>query len=426
MTLRSSIISVATLKTDRCDQMYGLLGRKLSHSLSPQIHKHFGEYKYELFCREPYELDDFFKDKSIKAFNVTIPYKVNAFSYCDELSDIAKRIGSVNTVVRRDDGTLYGDNTDYFGFMYMAEKCGADFKGKKVVVLGSGGASLTVCLVAADLGAKEVVVISRKGENNYNSIPKHTDADIIVNTTPVGMYPNNGGCLIDLPAFKNCSCVLDLIYNPYRTQLIIDAENLGIPCDSGLTMLVAQGLRSSEQFTGTKLDTAVIDTVYEKILAQQKNIILTGMPGCGKSTLGKLLGEKLDREFVDTDEEIVKAEGTPITEIFNKCGEEYFRQLESDITSNVGKSIGKVIATGGGTVMREQNRNALRQNGTIILLKRNISDLATDGRPLSSDEAALNELYNKRKSTYEAFADYQIDVSDDAEITAERIIKCIF
>lgn len=406
--------------------MFGLLGRKLSHSLSPQIHKYFGDYPYELFCREPFELDEFFSDSSIKGFNVTIPYKVNAYRYCDKLSETAKKIGSVNTVVRCDDGTLYGDNTDFFGFKYMSDKCGADFKNKKVLVLGSGGVSLTVCAVAKELGAKEIVVISRNSENNYANISKHADADIIVNSTPVGMYPNNGIRLIDLSIFKNCSCVLDLIYNPCRTQLIIDAMNLDIPCASGLTMLVAQALRSAEQFTGQKLDTKLIEKIYDDILNQQKNIVLIGMPGSGKSTVGKILAQKLNREFIDTDEEIVKKDGLSVTEIFKQSGEDYFRQIETEVTKDVGKFLGKVIATGGGTIMREENRNALVQNGTIIWLKRNLTELATDGRPLSKDEVAIKELYNARKSTYESFADYQIDVADDADATAERVIKCIF
>ena len=406
--------------------MYGLLGRKLSHSLSPQIHAHFGSYNYELFCREPEELNEFFANDTLKAYNVTIPYKVEAYNRCDELSETAKKIGSVNTVIRRSDGTLYGDNTDYFGFELMSESCGADYNGKKVLVLGSGGASLTVCAVAKDLGAEEIIVISRSGENNYDNIHKHYDADIIVNTTPVGMYPNNGERLVDLTKFRNLQNVLDLIYNPCRTRLLLDAEELGIPCANGLTMLVAQGLRAAEQFPGAKLLNKDTDSVCRLMLKEQKNIVLIGMPGCGKSTVGKILAKKLRRELLDTDEEIIKADGRTIPEIFENDGEKLFRELETSAVKNVGKQLSKVIATGGGAVMKKENRDALKQNGTVIYLKKDLSLLSLDGRPLSKNEDAVRKLYEERKDTYEAFADFTVEVSADAEITAERVIQCIF
>lgn len=406
--------------------MYGLLGRKLSHSLSPQIHALFGSYPYELFCREPEELDEFFKDKTLKAYNVTIPYKVDAYNHCDELSPTAKKIGSVNTVVRKADGTLYGDNTDYFGFDYMSESCGADYKNKKVLVLGSGGASLTVCTVAKDCGAREIIVVSRSGENNYENIHNHYDADIIVNTTPVGMFPNNGERLLDLTKFTNLSNVLDLIYNPCKTALLLDAEELGIPCANGLTMLVAQGLRAAEQFPGISLGDVKIDDVCNTLLNEQKNIVLIGMPGCGKSTVGKILSEKLNREIIDTDEEIVKADGRTIPEIFSTDGEKIFRELETDAVKSVGKQLGKIIATGGGAVMKKENRDALGQNGTVIYLKKDLSLLSLDGRPLSKDEDAVRKIYEARKDTYEAFADFTVEVDADAQITAERVIECIF
>ncbi|MBP3442230.1 MAG: shikimate kinase [Clostridia bacterium] len=406
--------------------MYGLLGRKLSHSLSPQIHAHFGSYPYELFCREPEELDEFFKDKTLKAYNVTIPYKIDAYNHCDELSETAEKIGSVNTVIRRPDGTLYGDNTDYFGFDFMSRSCGADYDGKKVLVLGSGGASLTVCAVAKDCGAKEIIVVSRSGENNYDNLHRHYDADIIVNTTPVGMYPHNGERLVDLRKFTNLCCVLDLIYNPCKTQLLLDAEELGIPCANGLKMLVAQGLRSAEQFPDVQLCNKDINDICNSMLKEQKNIVLIGMPGCGKSTVAKILSEKLQREALDTDEEIVKADGRTIPEIFSAEGEPYFRELETEAVKSVGKQLGRIIATGGGAVMKKENRDALGQNGTVIYLKKDLSLLSLDGRPLSKDEDAVKKIYEARKDTYEAFADFTVEVSPDAEITTERVIKCIF
>ena len=406
--------------------MYGLLGRKLSHSLSPQIHAHFGSYNYELFCREPEELDEFFKDKTLKAYNVTIPYKIEAFNRCDEFSETAKKIGSVNTVIRRDDGTLYGDNTDYFGFDFMSKSCGADYNGKKVLVLGSGGASLTVCAVAKDCGAREIIVVSRSGENNYGNIDKHYDADIIVNTTPVGMYPNNGERLVDLKQFTNLGNVLDLIYNPCRTRLLLDAEELGIPCANGLTMLVAQGLRSAEQFPDIQLCNKDINAVCTAMLKEQKNVVLIGMPGCGKSTVGKILAEKLQRELLDTDEEIIRADGRTIPEIFENDGEEIFRKIETDVVISAGKNLSKVIATGGGAVIKKENRDALKQNGTIVYLKKDLSLLSLEGRPLSKNEDAVIKIYEARKDTYEAFADFTVEVDADAKITAERVIECIF
>lgn len=406
--------------------MYGLLGRKLSHSLSPQIHAHFGSYAYELFCREPEELDEFFADKTLKAYNVTIPYKIEAYNRCDELSETAKKIGSVNTVIRKPDGTLYGDNTDYFGFSYMSASCGADYNGKKVLVLGSGGASRTVYAVAKDLGAKEIVIVSRSGENNYENIDKHYDADIIVNTTPVGMYPENGESLVELSNFTKLSCVLDLIYNPCKTQLLLDAEELGIPCANGLKMLVAQGLRSAEQFPDVQLCNKDIDAVVNAILKEQKNIVLIGMPGCGKSTVGKVLAEKLQRELLDTDEEIIKADGRTIPEIFKEDGEKFFREAETSAVKSVGKQLGKIIATGGGAVIKKENRDTLRQNGTVIYLKKDLSKLSLDGRPLSKNEDAVRKLYEERKDIYEAFADFTVEVSPDADTTAERVIECIF
>lgn len=406
--------------------MYGLLGRKLSHSLSPQIHAHFGSYTYGLFCREPDELDEFFADRSLKAYNVTIPYKVEAYKRCDVLSDTAKKIGSVNTVVRLANGTLYGDNTDYFGFEYMSESCGADYRGKKVLILGSGGASLTVQAVATDHGAGEIVVVSRSGEDNYDNIHKHYDSDIIVNTTPVGMYPNNGERLIEPEKFTKAECVLDLIYNPCKTRLLLDAEELGIPNANGLTMLVAQALRSAEQFIGEKLGDDVIERVYNAVLNEQKNIVLIGMPGCGKSTVGRILSQKLGRNFIDTDAEIVKADGRTIPEIFTCDGEPFFRLVETEVCQAVGKELSSVIATGGGAVIRKENRDVLRQNGTVIYLKKDISQLSVDGRPLSKSSESVRKLYEERKDIYEAFADFIVEVSSDAEVTAERVIKCIF
>ena len=406
--------------------MFGLLGRKLGHSLSPQIHEKLGDYDYRLFCKEPEELEKFFSDKTLKGYNVTIPYKVDAFRACDEVSERAKKIGSVNTCIRRKDGTLYGDNTDYFGFLYMAKKAKADFKNKKVLVLGSGGASLTVQIVCRDEGAREIVVVSRTGENNYGNISRHYDADIIVNTTPVGMYPDNGERLIDLSQFTKCRSVLDLIYNPLKTSLILDAQKLGINFSNGLTMLVAQAVKSAEQFIDEKIPEEKIDSVYEALLKERKNIVLVGMPGCGKSTIGKMLSEKLNRAFLDTDEMIVQKTGKAIPEIFAEMGEDYFREVESECVKDAGKQMGLVIATGGGAVLRKENRDALRQNAVVIFLEREVLSLATDGRPLSSSEEKLKKMYETRYPVYKEISDFSVKTNDDAQITLREAEKCVF
>ncbi|MBR6785221.1 MAG: AAA family ATPase, partial [Clostridia bacterium] len=384
--------------------MFGLLGRKLGHSLSPQIHSLLCDYEYKLYPTEPEMLDKFFADTRLNGFNVTIPYKVEAYNRCAELSETAKKAGSVNTVIRCADGTLYGDNTDYFGFLYMAKKIGCDFKDKKVLILGSGGASLTAQLVSADEGAKEIVVVSRNGENNYRNISRHYDADIIVNTTPVGMYPNNGERLIDLSCFKNCKKAIDLIYNPAKTVFLLDAEKLGIDCTNGLPMLVAQALRAAEKFTGKEIPLSEIERIHGIILKNQKNVVLVGMPGCGKSTVARLLAEKTGRECIDTDA-LVEECGESIPHIFEKYGEAEFRRRETEAIKTVAKEHGKIIATGGGAILKEENRVALRENSTVVFLKSDIEHLATDGRPLSKNLDTLKEMYAKRLPLYLETAD---------------------
>ena len=400
--------------------MFGLLGRKLGHSLSPQIHSLLCDYEYKLYPTEPEMLDKFFADTRLNGFNVTIPYKVEAYNRCAKLSETAKKAGSVNTVIRRADGTLYGDNTDYFGFLYMAKKIGCDFKDKKVLILGSGGASLTAQLVSADEGAKEIVVVSRNGENNYRNISRHYDADIIVNTTPVGMYPNNGERLIDLSCFKNCKKAIDLIYNPAKTVFLLDAEKLGIDCTNGLPMLVAQALRAAEKFTGKEIPLSEIERIHGIILKNQKNVVLVGMPGCGKSTVARLLAEKTGRECIDTDA-LVEECGESIPHIFEKYGEAEFRRRETEAIKTVAKEHGKIIATGGGAILKEENRIALRENSTVVFLKSDIERLATDGRPLSKNLDTLKEMYAKRLPLYLETADITVDVSPDPEETLRRI-----
>lgn len=399
----------------------GLLGRKLGHSYSPQIHGLLGDYSYALFEKEPEQLTAFLKDGDFTGINVTIPYKKDVIPYLDALSPAAQKIGSVNTIVRRADGSLFGHNSDYFGFVSLVKHSGIAVEGKKVLVLGSGGTSNMVVTALRDLGAAPVV-ISRSGENNYGNLHLHSDASVIVNATPVGMYPNTGVSPIDLSRFPKLDGVLDVIYNPAKTQLLLDAEKLGIPHENGLWMLVAQAKEASEYFTGKKLSDDMIARIHHKLSRQMKNIVLIGMPGCGKSTIGTLLAETLGRTFVDADAQIVQMAGKSIPEIFAQDGEEIFREWETMALEHLGKQSGLVIATGGGCVTRQGNYPALHQNGSIVWLERDLSLLPTDGRPLSQSNR-LEEMYAVRKPLYEAFADVRVANTGSPENTVTEILS---
>ena len=399
----------------------GLLGRKLGHSYSPQIHGLLGDYSYALFEKEPEQLASFLKNGDFTGINVTIPYKKDVLPYLDELSPAARKIGSVNTIVRRADGSLFGHNSDYFGFVSLVKHSGIAVDGKKVLVLGSGGTSNMVVTALKDLGAAPVV-ISRSGLNNYENLHLHADASVIVNATPVGMYPNTGVSPIDLRRFPALTGVLDVIYNPAKTQLLLDAEKLGIPHENGLWMLVAQAKEAAEYFTGKKLPDSCIEKIHGILSRQMKNVVLIGMPGCGKSTIGNLLARKLGRKFVDADEEIIQLPGKSIPEIFAQDGEDAFRQWESDALAHLGKQSGLVIATGGGCVTRERNYPALHQNGSIVWLERDLSLLPTDGRPLSQSNR-LEEMYAVRKPLYEAFADVRVANTGSPEDTVTEILS---
>lgn len=402
--------------------VYGLLGRTLRHSYSPQIHALLGDYEYRLFEVEPQDLEAFLKKREFGGINVTIPYKKDVLPYLSGISDNAKRIGAVNTIIVKEDGGLYGDNTDYDGFLCLVQKSGFQVKGKKALVLGTGGASLPISAVLSDLGAREVVFISRSGENNYQNLSRHADADLIVNTTPVGMYPNNLKAPLSLSEFPNLSGVLDIVYNPQKTKLILDAERLGIPAYSGLLMLVAQGKRAAELFLGHDIPDSETDRIFKKLSTEMQNIVLVGMPGCGKTTVGKALAEQLNRPFFDADEEILKRTGKSAEAWIEACGEAVFRQKETEVLESLCKQSGTVIATGGGAVTVPENADILRQNSIVFFINRDISALPVEGRPLSK-ATALSEMYKVRLPMYRSVCDYEIAADGSVEAVVRRILE---
>lgn len=401
--------------------VYGLLGRTLRHSYSPQIHALLGDYEYRLFEVEPQDLKAFLKKREFGGINVTIPYKKDVLPYLSGISDNAKRIGAVNTIIVKEDGGLYGDNTDYDGFLRLVQKSGFQVKGKKALVLGTGGASLPISAVLSDLGAREVVFISRSGENNYQNLSHHADADFIVNTTPVGMYPNNLKAPLSLSEFPKLSGVLDIVYNPQKTKLILDAERLGIPAYSGLLMLVAQGKRAAELFLGHDIPDSETDRIFKKLSTEMQNIVLVGMPGCGKTTVGKALAEQLNRPFFDADKEILKRTGKSAEAWIEACGEAVFRQKETEVLESLCKQSGTVIATGGGAVTVPENADILRQNSIVFFINRDVSALPVEGRPLSK-ATALSEMYEVRLPLYRGVCDYEI-ADDGVDAVVRRILE---
>ena len=401
----------------------GLLGRKLSHSYSPQIHSFLGDYSYKLLEVEPNKLQAFFEDFNYQGINVTIPYKKDVIPYCHQLSEVARKMGAVNTIVRRSDGTLIGHNTDYFGFLSMIKKTGLSPAGKKVLILGSGGASNTAKAVMDELGAN-TVVISRKGQNNYTNLHLHRDASVIVNATPVGMYPMNGESPVDLDQFPKLEGVLDMIYNPCRTKLIMEAQKRNLIAENGLWMLVAQAWESAQWFTGEEISYETIEAVHKHLSVQMQNIVLVGMPGCGKSTVGSLLAHATGRAFVDADLLIEKKAGCSIPEIFKNCGENAFRTLETQVLDLIGKESGLVIATGGGCVTRSENYPLLHQNGIIVWLQRDLDLLPSEGRPLSQT-TNMQEMYRNRKPLYHRFADVTVNNANAPEQTVELIRRLL-
>lgn len=393
---------------------FGLLGRKLSHSFSPEIHRQLGQYsepyQYGLFEVEPEDLEEFVRHGDWAGLNVTIPYKQDVMAFCDEISPEAVRIGAVNTLVRRE-GRILGYNTDYAGFRMTVEASGAPVSGAKCIVLGSGGASKAVICVLEDMGASEVVVVSRDGRTgcDYQQMKMlHQDAVIMVNTTPVGMYPNTGVSAAYPGAFWKLEYVFDVVYNPLRTNFLCQARKSGMEGFNGLKMLVGQAKASAEYFLGCKISDEAVDAIERRLACEKENIVLIGMPGCGKSTIGRMLAEAMGRRFVDIDELIVQREGRSIPSIFEEGGEELFRQIEIEVTASLNHETGMVIACGGGVVTREENYYSLAENGRLIFVNRAIDVLPTDGRPLSQS-TPLSRLYAQRLPLYRSWCDMEVE-----------------
>ena len=398
----------------------GLLGEKLGHSYSPAIHAMLADYDYRLYEKAPGELADYLLRGGWDGLNVTIPYKKAVMPYCAELSDTARRCGSVNTLLRLPGEAIRGENTDAYGFSYLLQSLGFDPAGKKCVIFGSGGAAATVRAVLAEKGAGEIVTVSRSGEDNYENLARHADAAFVVNATPAGMFPHNGGAAASLAPFTRCEAVADLIYNPARTALLMEAEDLGIPCANGLGMLAAQAKHSAELFLGTDIPDGEIVRIEEKLSREMRNIVLIGMPGCGKSTVGKLLAEALGREFCESDALVEREAALSIPEIVRREGEAGFRKRETAALAELGRLSGAVIATGGGCVTREENYPLLHQNGVIVRLQRRLDKLPREGRPISL-QSDIGELYERRRPFYERFAD--LSISNDG--TPEETVRAI-
>lgn len=405
---------------------YGCIGKILTHSFSKEIHSKLADYEYELIELNEDEIEDFFKSKDFNAINVTIPYKQTVIPYLDSLSDVARRIGAVNTIVNRN-GKLYGYNTDYYGMKALIKKIGIDLNGKKVLILGTGGTSKTARILTEDMGASEIITVSRSKTENYityeEAVNEHSDVNVIINTTPSGMYPDCEGIPIDISSFNELEGVMDAVYNPLCTNLVLRAKEKGIKAEGGLYMLVMQAFVAVEKFLDTEFPKTVADNVFASVFASKENIILTGMPGSGKSTVGKLLN--IDGfSFVDTDEEIEKRCGCTIKELVGSKGEKYFRDLETQVIKDISSKGCQIISTGGGAILRKENVNSLKRNGKLFFLNANPDRLLpTDSRPLSDTVEKLKKMYDERIDTYKITADVIVPDMETPDEEAEFILK---
>lgn len=406
---------------------YGCIARKLSHSFSKEIHNLLFDYTYDLLELEPDKVGEFLTKKDFLAINVTIPYKQTVIPYLDFVDEVAKEIGAVNTIVNKN-GKLYGYNTDFMGLTALIKRAEVEISGKKVLISGSGGTAKTAQAVAKSMNAREVITLSRSEKEGFcayeEAKEKHADADVFINTTPVGMYPEIYSSVIEVADYPNLSGVVDAVYNPLCSKLVCDAKQRGITAVGGLYMLVAQAAYAAEKFIDTKVATEKIEQVYRDIFTSKQNIVLVGMPSSGKTTVGKIIAQKLDFSFVDTDEFIVEKEGRNIVDIFANDGEQYFRNCETEAIRETAKKQSLVIATGGGAVLKKENIELLKENGKIYFLDRPLDLLlTTDDRPLSSNKADLEKRYTERYGIYLSSADKRIINTDTAESAAEEIIK---
>lgn len=407
--------------------IYGCIGEKLSHSFSKEIHAKVADYDYELCEIKREDLASLFSTADFRAINVTIPYKEEVIPYLHEIDSHALEIGAVNTVVNRD-GKLYGYNTDFFGMSALIERCGVSLFGKKVAILGTGGTSRTAAAVARSMGAKDIIRVSRSKRDGTVTYPElygdHTDTEVIINTTPVGMYPENGGSSCDISHFPRLALCIDAVYNPLRSRFILSAMERGIPAEGGLYMLVAQAVRASEIFLGKAYAPDIIELIYNAILSEKENTVLIGMPASGKSTVGGIISRTTKKELIDTDELIVKKAGVQIKEIFDKIGECGFRDLESEAVAEASKQTSVIIATGGGAILREENVRALKQNGRLFFIDRPLKDLIpTESRPLSSNINDLEKRFYERYPIYTSVCDEKIDADGDAATVARLIME---
>ncbi len=404
---------------------YGLIGKKLTHSKSPTLHSKFGSYEYELCELEPRDLDEFFTKKEFDGINITIPYKIDAYKYCTVLSEAAQACGCVNIVVKLADGTLYGDNTDTLGFEKMLSDIPTGVRGKTAVVFGTGGASRAVIYSLKKMGVGDIIQVGRSSEYNYGNISEYSHAEIIINTTPLGTYPHEEGCAVNASHFPRLEAALDLVYNPPRTYFLQSAEKVGAYTACGLDMLVYQGLYASEKFTGVRPTDTQASAAYSACLYDMLNIVLIGMPGCGKSTLGKAIAEYYGMEFIDTDEMIEQKYNRTCGDIINACGEPYFRRLEEDAIKEAASHRRTVISVGGGAILSEENRRRLRACGYVIHLSRPLTSLSSHGRPLSKSPEAIAKLWETRKPYYESCRDTYLDMCDDIKTNTERLVELI-
>lgn len=396
-----------------------VIGRSLPHTLSPEIHGRFG-LNYGVEELNESQLKDFVRSEKYKGFNVTVPYKRAVMQYLDEISPEAEKIGAVNTVVRRN-GKIYGYNTDIGGMAYAIERAGIKLEGKNVLILGTGGTSRVAEYLARRSGAASVTKAGRTSEVNYGNVYGLKDVEVIVNTTPVGMFPDVDGCPIDVEKFANLNGVFDVVYNPLKTELVARAEKTGVPASCGLAMLVEQARLARDVFLGEESDIAVTESILDYLYKKNLNLVLTGMPSSGKTELGKILSKRLNKRLIDLDDVITQKTGMTIERIFAEYGENKFRELEATVAAESAKQLGVVIATGGGTVMNEKSFNALRRNGFLVYVDRPIELLVCDGRPVSKSRGVEN-IFEERKPVYEK-ADFKVLNDRDLNLVVEEIVK---